>query len=222
MWSRAVNEPERHARVHRMDERALPFDEEELPASPRPLDDQPLGRAGEEVGDHRVHGDPPARDRDSGLPGRHEHRVEPAPTRFEIELDRDRLLSDRAVGADRQHDRRVDLEVGPRRDAQPRGWLAEVVQLDPSLAGELGELGIVRDELVQAALDVEAGRDARLQQVSPGRREPAALSRNAHDGHCRLEAKRVVDGSDDRDALVLARRLAASREWRRPGQVRSG
>ncbi len=63
--------------------------------------------------------------------------VEPAPARLEIELDRDRLLADRAVGADREHDRRVDLEVRPRRDAQPRGRLAQVAQLDPALAGEL-------------------------------------------------------------------------------------
>src|SRR4029078_1804467 len=49
MWDRAMHEPERHARVHRVDERALAFDEAEPPASSRPLGDETFGRAGEKV-----------------------------------------------------------------------------------------------------------------------------------------------------------------------------
>ena len=90
-----------------MDERALALDEEELAATARALDDEPLGGAGEEVGDDRVDRDAPAGDRDARLAGRDEDRLEPAPARLEVELDRDRLLPDRAVGADREDDRRV-------------------------------------------------------------------------------------------------------------------
>ena len=41
-------------------------------ASLAALQHQPLRRAGDEVGHHRVHRDPPALDHDAGLPGRHE------------------------------------------------------------------------------------------------------------------------------------------------------
>ena len=113
-----------------MDERALPLDEEQLSPALGALDDEALGRAGEEVGDDRVDGDPPARDRDARLARRHEDRGEPAPPRLEVELDRDRLLPDRAVGADGEDDLRVDLEVGAGRDAQALGRLAQVAELD--------------------------------------------------------------------------------------------
>ena len=118
---RAVDQAERHARVRGMRERALALDEEELAAAPAALDDQPLGGAREEVGDDGVDGDPPARDRDPGLAGRDEHRGETAPPGLEVELERDGLLSDRAVGADGQGDLRRELEVLAGRDVQIRG-----------------------------------------------------------------------------------------------------
>src|SRR5919204_6559454 len=62
----AVNEPERHPRVDRMEDRALPFDPEQI-AALRTVDDEPLRRAGEEIGNHRVDGYPPACDRDARL-----------------------------------------------------------------------------------------------------------------------------------------------------------
>ena len=80
--------------------------------------------------------------------------------RLEVELDRDRLLPDRAVGADGEDDRRVDLEVRAGRDVEALGRLPQVAQLDAVLARERRQLGIVGDELVQPALDVEPGRDA--------------------------------------------------------------
>ena len=54
---------------------------------------------------------PPARDRDPGLPGRDEDGCEPAGACGPIELERHRHLPDGAVGADREHDQRVDPEV---------------------------------------------------------------------------------------------------------------
>ncbi len=65
MRRRAVDEPERHSRVHRVHERALPFDEEELASAARALDDERLRGARKEVGDDRVDGDAPPRDRDA-------------------------------------------------------------------------------------------------------------------------------------------------------------
>src|SRR5262245_27843177 len=164
----AVDEPERDAGVQRMDERPLTFDEQQLAAAASTLDDEPLVCAGQEVGDDGVYRDPPARDRDAGLAGRHEHGVEAAIARLEIELHGDRLLPDRAVRADREDDRRVDVEVRAGRDTEPRGRLAEVAQLDPARSSEVRQLGILRDELVEAALDVETCRDRVLQELAPG------------------------------------------------------
>ncbi len=122
---RAVDEAERHTRVQRVHERALALDEQQLAATPRALDDEPLGGSGEEVGDDRVDSDPPAGDRDARLPGRDEDRVEAARSRLEVELDGDGLLADRAVGADGEDDLRVDLEIRSGRDVQaPRAACA--------------------------------------------------------------------------------------------------
>ena len=123
-----------------MRERALALDEEELAAATMALDDEPLGRAREEVGDDRVDGDPPAGDRDPRLAGRDEHGGEAAAPGLEVELEGDGLLPDRAVGADGQHDLRRDLEVLAGRHVQLGGRLAQVAQLDPVTRGELGEL----------------------------------------------------------------------------------
>ena len=106
-------------------------------------------------------------------------RGEAAAARLEVELERDRLLADRAVGADGQRDPRRDLEVLAGRDVQVGRRLAQVAQLDAVLARELDQLRVLGDELVQAALEVEAGRDRLLQQLAPGRREAAALRGDA-------------------------------------------
>ena len=68
-----------------MRERALALDEEELAAPAMTLDDEPLGRAREEVGDDRVHGDPPACDRDPRLARRDEHGGETTPPGLEVD-----------------------------------------------------------------------------------------------------------------------------------------
>src|SRR5207248_4697964 len=65
----AVDQAKGHSGVGGVDERALTLDEEQLAASALAFDDQALSRASEEVGYHRVDGDPPARDRDPRLAG---------------------------------------------------------------------------------------------------------------------------------------------------------
>src|SRR5438132_31852 len=129
----SVDQPERHARVDRMQDRALPLDPQEV-TSLRALDDQPFRGAREEVGHHRVHGNPPAGDRDAGLAGRDEHGPEAAPARLEVELPGRGHLPDRAVRADREHDRRVDVEVRAGRGPEVRWALAEVTQPDAAPA----------------------------------------------------------------------------------------
>ena len=98
---------------------------------------------------------------------------------LEIELDRDRLLADRAVRADGEDDARVALEVRSGRHAEPVGRLAQVAQLNAARSCELRQLGVLGDELVQAALDVEPCCDARLQKVAPRGREATSLGRDA-------------------------------------------
>ena len=198
----AVDEPERHARIHRVDERALPFDEEKLASAALSLDDEPFGGAGEKVRDDGVDGDAPACNRDPRLSGRHEDGRVPASAGLEIELDRDRLLPDRAVRADGEDDARIDLEVRSGRHAEPLGRLAQVAQLHAARSCELRQLGVLGEELVQAALDVETCCDARLQEVAPRRREATSLGRDADDRDGRLVRKRIVDRADDRDPLV--------------------
>ncbi len=113
-----------------MRDRALALDEEQLSAALVPLDDEPLGCAGDEIRDDGVDGDPPAGDRDPRLPGRDEARREPARSRGPVELERDRHLPDRAVGADGEDVLRRLLEVGARGHVQVRGRAAQVAELD--------------------------------------------------------------------------------------------
>src|SRR5215207_2139618 len=97
---RAVDQPERDAGVRRMGERALALDEKKLAAATTAFDHELLSGACEEVGDDGIHGDPPACDHDPGLAGRDEDGSVALAAGFEIELERDRFLADRAVGAD--------------------------------------------------------------------------------------------------------------------------
>ena len=74
------------------------------------------------------------------------------------------------------------------------------------LPRELAQLRILGQELVKPALDVEAGRDARLQELAPRRREAATLRRDTDDRDGRLIGKRVVDAPTIGIPLVLLSR----------------
>src|SRR5262249_31608089 len=118
VWSAAVQKAERNRGVQRVTESSLPLDELELAAEVGALDDEALGGSGHEVRDDGVDGDAPAGDGDPGLARRDEDGLEPATARFDVELDGDGLLADRAIGADRQDDLRVDLEALTGPDVQ--------------------------------------------------------------------------------------------------------
>ena len=65
-----------------MEQRALALDPQQLAAARDALEHEPLGRAGEEVGDDGVDRDAPAGDRDPGLAGRDELAGDAAPPRL--------------------------------------------------------------------------------------------------------------------------------------------
>ena len=116
-----------------MEQRALALDEEHLPAPLDTLDDESLGGAGDEVGDDRVDGDPPACDRHPRLARRHELAADAAAARLAVELERHGHLPDRAVGADGEDRRRGVREVLARRHVEAGRRLAQVAQLDAVL-----------------------------------------------------------------------------------------
>src|SRR5258707_28550 len=93
----AVVEAKCHAGVDRVNERALALDPEQLSPALPAFDDETLRGARDEIGDYRIDGDAPARDRHSRLPGRDEDRPHASPPRLEVELAGDGHLSDRAV-----------------------------------------------------------------------------------------------------------------------------
>ena len=105
---------------------------------------------------------------------------------------------------------RRHLEVLAGRHVQIRRRPAQVAQLDAVLPRELDELGVGGEELVQAVLDVEPVRDARADQFAERRREAAAGGRDADERGGRLEAERVVDRADDREALLRLPRAPVS------------
>ena len=101
MRRRAVDQGQRHRRVGRVVERALALDDHPV-AAPLALLDHPLDGALGEVADQPVDRDAPAVDHHPGLAGRHERRRAARRERRRPELEGDRHLADRAVGADGQ------------------------------------------------------------------------------------------------------------------------
>jgi hypothetical protein len=75
---------------------------------------------------------------------------------------------------------------------------------------ELGELGILGDELVEAAFDVQAFRDTALEELAPCGGKASSLRRDADNGSRRVEGDRIVNGPDDRNPLL---RLSRSSRW---------
>ena len=137
------------------------------------LDDQPLGGAGDVVGDDLVHGDAPAGDRDAGLAGGHEDAGQAAPPSLEVELQADRS-SCPARSPCRPCSPSSRRRSGWRRWGRPdRPGATQVAQLGAGAHGGLGELGVVGDEVV----GVRSRRPARARL--PGRTSLLARTRAA-------------------------------------------
>src|SRR4029079_9373876 len=124
---------EGHAGVSRVRERTLPFDDQQLSPTAGAFDDEAFRRASQEVRDDCIDRDAPARDRDSRLAGRDEPRLEAARPGLAVELNGDRLLADRAVGADGQDGLRVEPEVLAGGNAEVGRRFPQIAELDALL-----------------------------------------------------------------------------------------
>ena len=197
-------QPERHARVRRVEQRALALDEEHARRRARtPSSDELLGRAGDEVGDDGVDGDPPAGDRDPGLAGRDElargcPRASP----------RASSSSATVIFPIAQSEPTVRTSVAPcvevlaRRHVEAGRRLAQVAQLDAVPAASR-QLGVARR-------GTRAGRSRR--RARRGCTLRAARATRA--GTARPASRR-------RRAPSSARTAARRRPCRRPGSPRA-
>ena len=85
-----------------------------------------------------------------------------------VELEADRHLAQRAVRADRQHHSCIHRQVAAGGHVQPVRRAAQVADLDALQLRGRGQLGIVAEEVVEAALDVEPGLDRAQDRAPPG------------------------------------------------------
>ena len=198
----AVQQPERDAGVRRVPERALALDEQQRRARGALLD-EPRGRAGDEVGDHVVDGDAPAGDRDPGLAGGHERRVQPARARGGVELERDGHLADRAVGADGVHDAHVGAVGAGHAQAGRRG--AQVAQPHAGVAAAAASSGSSASTVCRPASTSMPGADRLEQRRAPLGGQRAAERRHADHEHVRAERHGLGDGGHDRDRPARVR-----------------
>jgi hypothetical protein len=145
---------------------------------------QPLGGAGDEVGDHGIDRDPVAGDEDAGLAGRPEVGVEAAPAHLALERQRGVHLADRAVGADGEQALAGTLD--PVADAEALARMAHVEQPLAETLGPVAELRQVAEPAVQPGGDVVAEIERPLEDVEPGLGDhPAAV------GHADDQAARA-------------------------------
>ena len=206
----AVDEAHRDPGIRRVGQRSLPFDPEELTAALRASTTSRSAAPARKSATTASIAIPQPAIAIPVCPVGTKTDFRPLPG-GEVELDGDGLLPDRAVGADGEDDLGRDLEVLACGDAELGRRLPEVTQLDAVLPGETAQLGVVADELVQPAFEVEPRADRVLQELAPGGREAAALGRDADGRRGRPVGERFVDGGDDRDLAVALPALAESR-----------
>ena len=121
---RAVDQPQRHAGIGGVKQRALALDQ--VPMVGVVGRAQPLDRAGHEIGDDRVDRHAVAGDKDAGLAGGAEIGLEAARPHLLFERQRGEHLADRAVGADRQQALAGALDAVADRELA--GRMAHVVR----------------------------------------------------------------------------------------------
>ena len=131
------------------------------------LEHELLRSAGDEIGRHRVHRDAPSFDEDPRLPRGDEAGAVAAAHQRVSQLELRRHLAHVAVAADREDDIGIDLSGAAVGDRQGRGRLARVEDADAARPGEAPQLGVVSEEGMEAAPDLETLRDRALQPAAP-------------------------------------------------------
>ena len=184
--------------------------------------------------------DPPAGDRDPGLPGGDERRLQAARARRRVELQRHRHLADRAVRADGVHDAHVRPLAGPAGTLRPGGAARRSRSSTPAARGRRGELRVLGEHRVQPRLDVHARprsppaapratrrsarrrtarrrSRARSRRARPRRRRRATIgtARRAYGHDVGRDAARPRSASTTRDDLARRRSAGSrARSWR--------
>jgi hypothetical protein len=198
----AVQQRERDRAVGGVVERGLALHDDEAGPARRDLEHERLGLAGHEVARERV--DARARiapDHHAALARGHERGVDAPPAGLPHELDRDRHLARRAVGAADIDDGASHAHALAGREAPARGGPPHVPDAGPSPLGGLQKLGVVADEGVHAARDVEPGAQRLEHLGAVVCRELPALWRDAVVEDLGPVAQGGPEGRHDRYAL---------------------
>ena len=134
----------------------------------------------------------------------------PRRARLAVELERDRHLPDRAVGADGEDDRRAgSCRFSPVGTFEAGGRLAQVAQLDAVLARRARPAPGRRETNSCRPFSTSSpAAIALLQQLAPRRREAAALGRDADERGRRLVAQRLRRPCATTGNAVVASRRA--------------
>ena len=179
------------------------------PPRSTPFEHELLRRAGDEVGDDRVDGDPPARDRDPGLPGRHELAL-----RCRAAAPRGRARARRSSSRSRSRSRRSGPSSrrasGSRRSARsgPGGGLRRSRSSTPCSRASSASSGSSETNSCRPFSTSSPARIAVLQELAPRRREPPALRRDADERRRRLVLPRLFDAAHDGEAVLRVARRA--------------
>ncbi len=115
------------------------------------------------------------------------------------QLDLGGHLADVAVGSHGVHDVRIDLGREPIGHRQVRRWLPRVEDPHPPLPRERPQLGVVADERVQPAPDLEPALERGAQPAAPFGREPAAHRRDSDQHRRRSQAEALLEIAHDRE-----------------------
>ena len=163
-----------------MEQRALALDEQHLAAALDTLDDESLGGAGDEVGDDRVDGDPPACDRDPRLAGRDELAADAAAA-----APRGRARATTVIFPIAQSEPTVRIVVAPCvrfspvGTLRPAGGLRRSRSSTPCSRGERDSSGSSETNSCRPLSTSSPAAMQSFEQVAPRRREAPALRRDA-------------------------------------------
>ena len=170
-----MDQRQRHAGVTHVKEAALPFDQ--VPVVGVVVGRQPLDRPCHEIRDHGVQRHAFAGDQDAGLAGGAEAALHAAFPHLAVHAERGVHLADRTIGADGEAPLAgARLAIG---DRVLDGRHAHVVQLAARRLGDSDQVGLVPQEVVQAAGQVEAFFQRVHQHLLPGLADHAAAVRDA-------------------------------------------